>query len=59
VNANFANERFLHFLGTLQPPQEIVDLQMAMMEGLFKAKIQRLLLSFRKTEVYKMKKPKT
>jgi hypothetical protein len=28
----------LHFLGTLQPPQEIVDLQMAMMEVLFKAK---------------------
>ena len=38
VNANFANERFLHFLGTLQPTQEIVDLQMAMMEVLFKAK---------------------
>lgn len=38
VNANFANERFLHFLGTLQPPQEIIDLQMAMIEGLFKAK---------------------
>ena len=38
VNANFANERFFHFLGTLQPPQEIIDLQMAMMEVLFKAK---------------------
>ena len=38
VNASFANDRFLHFLGTLQPPQEIVDLQMAMMEVLFKAK---------------------
>ena len=38
VNANFANQRFLHFLGTLQPPQEIIDLQMAMMEVLFKAK---------------------
>ena len=38
VNATFANERFLHFLGTLQPPQEIIDLQMAMMEVLFKAK---------------------
>jgi site-specific DNA recombinase len=38
VNADVANERFLQFLGTLQPPQEIVDLQMAMMEVLFKAK---------------------
>lgn len=38
VNANFANEQFLPFLGTLQPPPEIIDLQMAMMEVLFKAK---------------------
>lgn len=38
VNADFANERFLQFLDTLQPPQEIIDLQMAMMEVLFKAK---------------------
>jgi len=38
VNAGVANERFLEFLGTLQPPQEIIDLQMAMMEVLFKAK---------------------
>ena len=29
---------FLQFLGTLQPPPEIIDLQMAMMEVLFKAK---------------------
>ncbi len=28
----------MHFLGTLQPPQEIIDLQMAMMEVLFKPK---------------------
>jgi len=34
VNADFANERFLQFLGTLQPPQEIIDLQMAMIEVL-------------------------
>ncbi len=38
INADFANDRFLQFLATLQPAQEIIDLQMAMMEVLFKAK---------------------
>ena len=37
-SAAFAHEQFFQFLNTLQPPPEIIDLQMAMMEVLFKAK---------------------
>ena len=38
ASAKIANEQFYQFLDTLQPPPEIIDLQMAMMEVLFKAK---------------------
>ena len=38
ANATIAHEQFSQFLNTLQPPPEVIDLQMAMMEVLFKAK---------------------
>ena len=38
ASAKIAHEQFYQFLDTLQPPPEIIDLQMAMMEALFKAK---------------------
>ena len=38
ASAKIAHEQFYKFLDTLQPPPEIIDLQMAMMEALFKAK---------------------
>lgn len=38
ASATIVHEQFYQFLDTLQPPPEIIDLQMAMMEVLFKAK---------------------
>lgn len=38
ASAKITHEQFYQFLDTLQPPSEIIDLQMAMMEALFKAK---------------------
>ena len=37
-NAAIAHEQIFQFLNTLQPPPEIIDLQMAMMEVLSKQK---------------------
>ena len=38
ASAAIAHEQLFQYLNTLQPPPEIIDLQMAMMEVLFKAK---------------------
>lgn len=38
ANATIAHDQFFQFLNTLQPPPEVIDLQMAMMEVLFKSK---------------------
>lgn len=50
TSATVANERFLQFLDTLQPPKEILDLHMAMIEVVFKTRE-----GDRDQQIYKLK----